>query len=117
MQDREPLPEDLPFRIEFTDTKHAVARFAEYVDHRRTPELDHRLYEAMRGHDRLACDVSDSVEVDSDWLALLADVTLEAEQAAKRVGVVGLRDTLKTSADLLGLDTLCLYDTIDEVWR
>jgi anti-anti-sigma regulatory factor len=117
MSKDEPLAEERPFDVEELDAERAIARFAEYVDHRRTAALDLKLFEAMRQHKKLACDVSASVEIDSDWLTLMAAVTIEAEQAGKRVGVVGLNAALEKSADILGLDALQLFSDLAEVWK
>ena len=116
MTNTDPLPEDTPFHVDEIDAERAVVRFAEYVDHRRTAHRDDELKKAMRQHNKLACDVTSTVEIDSDWLALLADIGVEAKQAGKRVGIVGLSKTLRKSADVLGLTVLEHYDSVDEVW-
>ena len=117
MTSHDPLPEDLPFCVEEIDSDRAIVRFAEYVDHRRTAKLDDQLRDAMRQHLKLACDLTATVEVDSDWLTLLADITVEANQAGKRVAMVGLSETLQHSADILGLTSLQLCGSVDEVWQ
>ena len=116
MSSSEPLPDDVPFCVQELDKRRAVVRFAEYVDHRRTPELDQQLFDTMRQYQKLACDVRESREIDSDWLTLLADVTVEARQSGKRVALVGLNEALRQSADVLGLESLELVDGLDEVW-
>jgi anti-anti-sigma regulatory factor len=113
----EALPDDVPFRVEQEGDERAVIRFAEYVDHRRTAELEEKLTTTIRHHQRTACDLRSTIEIDSDWLALLAQLTIEARAAGKRLGLVGLSDTLKRSADVLGLKKLELFDALEDVWK
>lgn len=118
MTNGEALPDDVPYKVAEKNGDRAVVQFAEYVDHRRTPELEKELLATMRAHRQTACDFTSTVEVDSDWLALLAQITLEARASGKRVGLVGLSDTLKKSADVVGLKKkLDLFDTIEDVWK
>lgn len=114
----EPLAEDVPFEVSSLDKKRVVVRFAEYVDHRRTRDREEELTDLVRRHSRIACDLRETKEVDSDWLALLADLSVEARDSGKRVALVGLNEALKTSADVLGLsDALEFCSKVDEVWR
>lgn len=117
MTSSEPLAEDIPFRTEELGDNRVIVRFAEYVDHRRTPDLDGALIRAMRKHNKVACDFSTTKEVDSDWLTLVAAITVEGKEAGKRVGVVGLSPTLKDSADVLGLSSLKHFASVEEVWK
>jgi anti-anti-sigma regulatory factor len=77
------------------DRDGVIVHLAEYVDHQRTPEFDERLFEAMRSHARMALDASRCKEIDSDWLTLIARVSVEARESGKRVVVFGLSDALR----------------------
>lgn len=117
MSDNVALAEDRPFEVDEIDARRAVVRFAAYVDHRRTPELEEQLTELLRTHQRVVCDVSACKTIDSDWLTLIYDLSLEAAESGKRCAVVGLSEVLEDSADILGLKKLDLAATIEEVWR
>jgi anti-anti-sigma regulatory factor len=111
------LPDDTPYVVEHLDERRAVVRFAEYVDHRRTRDLEAKLEEVVRAHQRVACDVSACETIDSDWLTLIFDLSVEARQSGKRLALVGLSEVLKKSADILGLAALEQVATIEEVWK
>ena len=117
MNDNAPLADDVPFEISEVDTQRAIVRFAEHVDHRRTPELESQLEQVLRKHRRVACDVSGCQTIDSDWLTLIHDLTLEARDSGKRWVVVGLGEVLKKSADILGLEGFDFADSHQEAWQ
>ena len=72
----------------------------------------------MRSRSRIACDLRETKEIDSDWLALLADLSVEARESGKRLALVGLNEALEKSADVLGLsDALERCSKLEEVWR
>lgn len=111
------LSDDVPFELEELDSDRVVARFAEYVDGRRTSALEDSLSTAIRRHQKTACDVRDSKEIVSEWLVLLADLSVEARKSGHRVSVVGLNENLRKSADVLGLEgQLTLVSSIEEAW-
>ena len=110
------LDETEPFTVEPVDHGGAVVRFAEFVDHPRSQQQDEQLLGAVRRWGAVACDLRDTVEIDSDWLRLVARMSMEAGASGKRVGIVGMRQEIRSGADVLGiLDALKFFDTVEEV--
>lgn len=111
------LAEEAPFRIDRVDDARVIVRFAEYVDHRRTRNWEEQLEKALREYRKIACDVRHSETIDSDWLTLLEELSLEARDAGKRFVLVGLSETLRKSADIVGLTHLEHSRTLEGVWK
>lgn len=111
------VPDERPFIIEELGEGRALARFGAYVDHPRE-EFAPKLKQALRTHERLACDLSDTVTLVSGWVRVLRDLSLEAKAAGKLVGIVSMGEEVRTTADILQCrDDLDQYDSVDEVWE
>ena len=92
-----------------------VIVFVEYVDHERTPEYDRELDDLVERHTLVICDISKSKKVTSDWLRFLRRLTVKADNMGKRLVLVGMRDNVRESSDVLGLaDDLELCPTLEE---
>ncbi|HKY34535.1 MAG TPA: STAS domain-containing protein [Polyangiaceae bacterium] len=115
--DRQKLPDNVPFRIEALDDDRTLVTFAEFVDHRRTRELEKQLEDAIGSSRRIACDVSQSRAIDSDWMTLLDELSIDAKKSGKRLAIVGLSEELQTSADAIGLPNLKFVALLEEAWR
>lgn len=110
------VPVDKPFELEELDAGRVVARFGVRVDHPR-PGFAEELKRALRTHERVACDLRETKTLISGWIRVLRDLSIEAREAGKVVGIVGMNDDIRSSADILRcVDELSLYDTIDDVW-
>jgi anti-anti-sigma regulatory factor len=95
-----------------------ILRFAAYVDQLRRPADDERAFALVDRHEVVVCDLSESVEVVSRWLKLLARMSDRARDAGKRVVLVGVRDGIRRSSDWLGLsEDLELFDTKEAALR
>ena len=105
---------DSPFKVKTLDDD-VVITFAQYVDHERTPDHDRELEDLVGRHKLVVCDLSGSRKVTSDWLRFLLRLTVKATKMGKRVAIVGMRDNVRQTSDVLGLlGALDLCRTLDE---
>lgn len=110
--------ESQPFRIEQLDGKRAVVQFAPICDHARTKEHEDNLSQLVERADIVAADLSGTTSISSDWLRWLGRLTIKAQQTGKVFAVIGMNETVRSTADVLALgDQLKLAGTIEEVWR
>jgi len=92
-----------------------VVTFAEYVDHVRTPEHDSELDGLVESHQLVICDLSGSRKVTSDWLRFLLRLSVRAKRMGKRVAIVGMKENVKETSDMIGLGGgLDLYSSLEE---
>ncbi|HEX4956223.1 MAG TPA: STAS domain-containing protein [Thermoanaerobaculia bacterium] len=112
------LGPDEPYRIqEDEEQRRAVVWFAVRCDHPRTKALEDQLANLVASYDRVACEVSRTRVMGSDWLRWLARLTARAKAAGKVLALVGMGETLGRTADVLGLqDELVMKAALDEVW-
>ena len=105
---------DRPFEVQ-PPGDDVVVTFAQYVDHERTPEHDSELDDLVERNQLVICDLSGSRKVTSDWLRFLLRLSVKAKKMGKRVAIVGMRDNVKETSDVLGLrGELDLCDSVEE---
>ena len=107
-----------PYVVERLDDDRVIVRLPEYLDEPRTEAHGIELQELVEGTRSVAVDATRSMAISSDWIRFLFRLTSVAEQSGKLVGIVGLSEVLKESADVLGImDKLEFFDGVEEVWE
>ncbi len=111
------LADDVPYRIEPGRKSRVVVEFAPICDHFRTRSHEDELMDLVGGYDAIACDLSRTESIGSEWLRWLKRMTAAARRMGKKVALVGVQDAVRESADVLGLQgELLLVSNIEEVW-
>lgn len=111
-----PVPVDRPYLLEELDESRVLVRFGKRVDHPRPGHVE-PLREALRTHDRMAHDLTATRTMISGWIRVLRDLSLEARDTGKIVGIVRMHGDLRGSADVIkSRHALNFYDSVDEVW-
>ncbi len=109
--------DDVPYRIEPRGESRVVVEFAPICDHFRTRRHEDELMELLGRYEAIACDLSRTESIGSEWLRWLKRMTAAARRMGKKVALVGVQDAVRESADVLGLQgELLLVSNIEEVW-
>jgi anti-anti-sigma regulatory factor len=109
--------EKAPYMIETLAPGQAVVRFSEICDHTRTTAHEKQLSGLVEAHSHIACDLSQTRVMTSDWLRWLGRLTIKAKKINKEFVVVGVSESLLESADALALKGKFNYArTGEEVW-
>jgi len=113
-----PLPDELPYEIERRDERHAIVRFAEICDHERTDDRRRELNELVSTFDQIVCDLTHTRTIVSGWIRLLESLSVEAEKTGKRFVVAGVSDTVKESADVIGVGSRLKHvGSVEQGWE
>jgi len=76
------------------------------------------LSDILERFEAVACDVSNTEALASDWLRWFERLTIRAARTGKTFAVVGMRPTVqKTTDDLALRDRLVVVDELQEVWE
>lgn len=95
-----------------------MACFAPICDQPRRTEHDTELQGLLERYETVACDLSETTAIGTPWLRWFNRMTLKAAPMGKRWVVVGMRDTVRETADAVGLeDGLVLVPTLEEAWE
>jgi anti-anti-sigma regulatory factor len=109
--------DDRPYLIE-EDGDRAVIRFAAICDHERTHAQEQELLGLVERSAQIACDLSKTVTLSSEWFRWLYRLAVKAERQGKTFALVGVSADLKESADAIALKDKFIYrDRIEEVWE
>ncbi len=66
----------------------------------------------------MACDLSRTALIASDWLRWLARLQAKAKATGKIFGLVGMNENVQATADVLGLgERLNKVATVADVWN
>ncbi len=106
-----------PFKIVPIDKKRGVIHFAPIVNQDRTRERDDQLNGLVDQYDAIACDLSRTKLVASDWLRFLNRLTIKARSAGKTLALAGLQGNVREMTDILSLRNLVIVDQVEEVWE
>ncbi len=111
------FPDHVPFKAEPADEKRVIVRFASTCDQVRTKEQDDALSDLIERYDAVACDVSATDSISSDWLRWLSLLTGRARRAGKTMALVGANENMRDTAEVLGLGNKLVYArSVKEVW-
>lgn len=111
------MPEK-PYQIEDKKGNRVVLRFAAECNHRRERAHDEELQKLVETRQVIACDLSETEHMASEWIRLLVKLNQKAKRSGARFGVVGVRDTVLTTADYIGMkDKLDTVKSVEEVWQ
>lgn len=93
-----------PFVVqEDAERKLAIVIFAEKCYHHRTKDHEDKLAALVERFDFVACDLSRTDAIASEWLRWLARLSARARAMSKRLYLVGVKDAVLTTTDVLGL--------------
>lgn len=96
----------------------AVVVFAPQCHHARTKVHEDQLADLVEHFDAVACDISASDAIASEWLRWLARLTTRALRTGKTLALVGMRDSVRQTTDELALrDGLVVVNSVKEVWE
>lgn len=110
--------EDQPYLVERLTEGRAVVRFAPLCDHARTRQHEDELTMLIETCQAVACDLSQTALIASDWLRWLARMQAKATATGKIFGVAGMRQNVLVTADVLGLaDRLKKAESVEGVWK
>jgi len=107
-----------PFEIrEDPDNDRATIMFARQCHQARTRAHEESLSDVLEKCGAVACDVSNTEVLASDWLRWFERLTLRAARTGKTFAVVGMRPSVqKTTDDLALRDRLVAVGDLEEVW-
>jgi anti-anti-sigma regulatory factor len=110
-------PKDTPYTIEQIGPERAIVRFAKFCDHERSGQYEKQLSALVETHDCIACDLSQTQSMKSDWLRWLCRMTLKAKKLDKEFVMVGVSESIKDLADVLAIEDKFSYaETVENVW-
>ena len=109
--------EDLPYVMNRPEEGRAVVRFAPICDHARTRQHEDELAGLVETCQAVACDLSQTTYIASDWLRWLARLQAKAKETGKVFGLAGMNENVLGTADVLGLgEKLRKAGSVEEVW-
>jgi anti-anti-sigma regulatory factor len=110
--------EDQPYLVERLTDGRAVVRFAPICDHDRSRQHEDELTTLVETSQAIACDLSQTTQIASDWLRWLARLQAKATVTGKIFGLAGMRENVLATADVLGLgEKLKKADSVEGVWK
>ena len=110
--------EEQPYVVEHLGDGRAVVHFAPICDHDRTLRHEEELTTLLEISQAVACDLSQTTLIASDWLRWLARLQAKATATGKTFGLAGMREDVLATADVLGLgDRLKKADSVEGVWQ
>jgi hypothetical protein len=105
-----------PFKVAPIDEKKVVVHFAPIVSRLRTRESDDELSGLVDDYDFIACDLSRTKLIASDWLRFLNRLTIKAKSTGKILALAGLQANVLEMADILALKNFVKVRQVEEVW-
>jgi anti-anti-sigma regulatory factor len=113
-----PVDENSPYEIHYAGKGQVIVRFAVICDHPRLKAHEDALADLVARSDAVACDLSETSIIASDWLRWLGRMAINARNAGKHVAVAGASEAVKATSDVLGLDSaLKFVDKVEDVWN
>lgn len=110
--------EDQPYVVIPSEEGRAVVRFAPICDHARTRRHEDELAGLVETCQAVACDLSQTTQIASDWLRWLARLQAKAKESGKVFGLAGMNENVLATADVLGLGAnLRKAPSVEEVWN
>jgi len=112
-----PFDDNTPYEIEELPDGRAVIKFAPICDHQRLDEHENQLNSVVEQHTAVACDMSETKAIASDWLRWIARLAIKAEKAGTIFALADVDDGVRQTADLLGIqESLRVVDSVEDVW-
>ncbi|MFY9822335.1 MAG: STAS domain-containing protein [Thermoanaerobaculia bacterium] len=109
--------ENDPYIVTQLDGGRAVVHIAPICDHARTQQHEAALALLVERNEAVACDLSQTTLIASDWLRWLARLQAKAKAAGKIFGLAGMNENVLATADVLGLgEKLNKVASVEEVW-
>lgn len=87
-----------PFRIVQTEP-FTLLKFSEYVDTEFEEGFDRKLTELLSEHDRVVCDLSETIDVVTRWLKLFHRLSNMAKNQGKIFAISGMNSFIQKKAD------------------
>lgn len=110
--------EDEPYIVTHPAAGRAVVHFAPICDHARTRQHETELAGLVETSQAVACDLSQTTQIASDWLRWLARLQAKARDTGKIFGLAGMKENVLATADVLGLgEKLNKVATVADVWK
>lgn len=107
-----------PYQVERPAPQRAIVRFTDFVDHDRLKHHDDELRTVAETHPHVAIDLRATEFLSSEWVRRLQDLAKQARRAGRVFAFVGVRPTVRKTADLLAASKdLRFVETLDEVWE
>jgi anti-anti-sigma regulatory factor len=105
-----------PFEIrEDRERKLAIVTFAERCYQYRSKADEDTLAGLVERFDLVACDLTHTDAIASEWLRWMARMSIQANSAGKKLFLVGVKEQVLKTADVLGLkEELRMVKTLDE---
>jgi anti-anti-sigma regulatory factor len=109
--------ENDPYIVTQLDGGRAVIHIAPICDHARTQKHEVELANLVETSQAVACDLSQTTLIASDWLRWLARLQAKAKAAGKLFGLAGMNENVLATADVLGLgEKLNKVAGVEDVW-
>lgn len=110
--------ENEPYIVTRLDGGRTVVHIAPICDHARTQQHEAELSLLVETSQAVACDLSQTTQIASDWLRWLARLQAKAKAAGKIFGLAGMNENVLVTADVLGLGKkLKLVANVEQVWN
>jgi anti-anti-sigma regulatory factor len=110
--------ENEPYLVTSLDGSRAVVHFAPICDHARTQQHEAELALLVERSQAVACDLSRTTLIASDWLRWLARLQAKAKATGKIFGLAGMTENILATADVLGLgEKLNKVASVGDVWN
>lgn len=108
-----------PFEIHRDPTNSRVTVvFAAQCHQARTKMHEAELADLVEHFDAVACDLTGTDAIASEWLRWLARLTKRAQQTGKTLALVGMQESVRRTTDDIALrNDLVVVDRINEVWQ
>ena len=105
------------FTVEPINDNHVVVHFAPICNQDRTPEYDDALADLVDEYNAIACDLSQTRLIASDWLRWLDRLSIRADKLGKKLVLAGVKANVDELTDILSLKHLVKVKSIEEVWE
>ncbi|MEA1927251.1 MAG: STAS domain-containing protein [Candidatus Auribacterota bacterium] len=105
-----------PYKIIPQDKHYVVIQFAPKCDQVRRKEQEDELEKLVEDYNIIACDLSKTEMMGTDWIRWLERLSIEAGNRGKMFVLVAMGELVKQTADIIGLKgKFKMKDTLEEV--
>lgn len=92
--------------------------FAAQCHQARTKKHETEMADLVERFDAVACDLTGTDAIASEWLRWLARLTKRAQRTGKTLALVGMRESVRKTTDDIALrNDLVVVNTVNEVWQ
>jgi anti-anti-sigma regulatory factor len=108
---------DPPYEVSKVDEGRHVVRFAKICDHERTVYRD-ELQSLIYTGNQIVCDMAQTTSIVSSWIRMLEQLSVAAEQSGKRFVIAAMSESVKRSADEIGVGSQLIYvESVEQGWK